>query len=92
MATYDAEEIGALFAERHEATRHLLRTLRPNPRLTGVAAELAQMTWEMSLMVTKRLGDGPELSAGLRKLREAKDCFVLQHIMCDDVKVLSEED
>jgi hypothetical protein len=28
----------------------------------------------------KRLPDGPELTAGLRKLLEAKDCFVRAHL------------
>lgn len=31
--------------------------------------------------VCTRLQDGPELSAGLRKLREAKDCLVTQAVI-----------
>ena len=60
---------------RHPATQglarwftfdHLREDVRPPSR---ACAELAQE------MIDK-LPDGPELSAGLRKLLEAKDCFV----------------
>jgi hypothetical protein len=60
---------------RHPATQqlaqwftfdHLREDLRPP---SAACAELAQE------MINK-VGDGPELSAGLRKLLEAKDCFV----------------
>lgn len=75
-----SEDIGERYADRHEATRHLLRTLRPNPNLTGKAADLARHIWSTACLMVDGLGDGPELSAGLRKLREAKDCFVLQSL------------
>jgi hypothetical protein len=63
---------------RHEATRHLMRTLRPNPNLDGIALDISVATWEHAVHMTSLLGDGPELTAGLRKLREAKDTFVIQ--------------
>ena len=37
------------------------------------------------------LGDGPELSAGLRKLLEAKDCLVRQSILDARRRALSAE-
>jgi len=45
--------------------------LPPGPlrEVSGECAELAE--W-----LIDRLPDGPELTAGLRKLLEAKDCFV----------------
>ena len=33
---------------------------------------------ELARDMVDRLGEGPELTAGLRKLLEAKDCFVRQ--------------
>lgn len=48
------------------ATEHL------PPRLAGVAQPCA----ELAEMMARELPDGPELTAGLRKLLEAKDCFV----------------
>lgn len=68
---------------RHPATQqiarwftfdHLKESLRPP---SFACAELAQ---EM----IDTLPDGPELSAGLRKLLEAKDCFVRAAITATD--------
>ncbi len=42
--------------------------------VSGSSADLAEMMVGM-------LGDGPELTAGLRKLVEAKDCFVRQAVI-----------
>lgn len=42
------------------------------PQLQEVSAELCQLAGRMDLA----LPDGPEKVAGLRKLLEAKDCFV----------------
>lgn len=63
------------FADRHPGTVHLLNFftwahlpdyLQPVSRLMAIAA------FEMC----QQIPDGPELTAGLRKLLEAKDCFV----------------
>lgn len=45
--------------------------------LQGVSAVIASTAIEM----VERLPVGPELSAGLRKLLEAKDCFVRAAIL-----------
>jgi hypothetical protein len=63
---------------RHPSTQHLMKWLRPNPRLDGVALDVATVIWNASCDLLDLLGDGQELSAGLRKLREAKDCGVIQ--------------
>ena len=41
---------------------------------------IAKAVYSTALVMAEFLEDGPELTAGLRKLREAKDCFVLQHL------------
>ena len=61
---------------RHPATTNLLRYfafdhLPPGP-LREASAKCALLAGDMA----ERLPDGPELTAGLRKLLEAKDCFV----------------
>jgi hypothetical protein len=71
----------AKYKDRHPATQHLLDILRPNPRLDGIAADVAQLFWEAAQDSAELLRDGPELTAGLRKLREAKDCFVMQAVL-----------
>jgi len=45
-------------------------------RLQAVSAQFADVAEGM----LEALDDGPELSAGLRKLVEAKDCFVRQAV------------
>ncbi|MEU3269007.1 hypothetical protein [Streptomyces bacillaris] len=62
-------------AERHPATEHLLRYFASDhlpPHLQAVSKPCATLAQELA----DALPDGPELTAGLRKLLEAKDCFV----------------
>jgi hypothetical protein len=66
------------FLHRQPRTQQIVRWLVPNPRLDGIAADIAQLFWEQTLDLTDILSDGDELTAGLRKLVEAKDCMVRQ--------------
>lgn len=66
---------------RDKSTQHLMRWLRPNPRLDGIALDVATVVWNTASDLVTILGDGPELSAMLRKLREAKDCGVIQGLI-----------
>jgi hypothetical protein len=62
-------------SDRHPATVQLLRWFDYGhlpEHLAVVSAEISVAAHKM----VERLPDGPELSAGLRKLLEAKDCFV----------------
>lgn len=64
---------------RHPGTEHLLSLfafehLRPD--LQAVSKPLHDLAFQLA----DTLQDGPELSAGLRKLVEAKDCFVRQAV------------
>jgi hypothetical protein len=61
--------------DRHPATTGLLRYFAYShlpPRLQTVSRPLAELANDM----VAALPDGPELTTGLRKLLEAKDCFV----------------
>lgn len=63
------------FPGRHPGTLGLLRFFEYAhlpARLQGISEPCATLS---SAMVTA-LPDGPELTVGLRKLLEAKDCFV----------------
>jgi len=55
--------------------------LRPNPALNGVAGDVAALVWGAACDLVTILGDGPELSAGLRKLWEAKNSLVMQGLL-----------
>lgn len=60
---------------RHPSTEHLLRYFEYGhlpERLQSYSVPFA----ELALDVVTALPDGPELTAGLRKLLEAKDCIV----------------
>lgn len=60
---------------RHPATFHIARYFAYDhlpPHLRAVSKPCAELAERM----IDALPDGPELTAGLRKLLEAKDCFV----------------
>ena len=60
---------------RHPSTTHLLRYFEYGhlpERLQEFSAPFAELAHD----VVGYLPDGPELTAGLRKLLEAKDCIV----------------
>jgi hypothetical protein len=62
---------------RHPATRQIAAYF--TRVLVSDEAELEEIRlWcaDLSVAMIQRLPDGPELTAGLRKLLEAKDCFV----------------
>lgn len=61
---------------RHEATRQLLRWFDHEHLAPGKPKDLSQWCLMTAELMVKSLDDGPELTAGLRKLLEAKDCFV----------------
>lgn len=61
---------------RHPSSTHMLKVLAPNPNLTEDLANIAEANSDLGLSMFLELPDGPELTAGLRKLVEAKDCFV----------------
>jgi hypothetical protein len=53
-----------------------MRMLEPNPNLPERQHLIAADVQYLARLVFDRVPDGPELTAGLRKLLEAKDCFV----------------
>jgi hypothetical protein len=69
-------------ADRHPGTQHFVPLFAHEhlpPRLQEVSRPCAALATEM----VAALDDGPELTAGLRKLLEAKDCFVRQAVSSD---------
>ncbi|NGO69297.1 hypothetical protein [Streptomyces boncukensis] len=62
-------------AERHPGTTHLLRCFEYG-HLPGRLQAVSEPCHGLAHEMTAALPDGPELTAGLRKLLEAKDCFV----------------
>ncbi|MCK9921600.1 hypothetical protein MXD61_06805 [Frankia sp. AgPm24] len=63
------------FADRHPATRGLLRFFAWE-HLPPHLQDLSRPVGQLAAQLVRALPDGPELTAGLRKLLEAKDCCV----------------
>lgn len=64
------------FKDRHPSSIHMLKVLAPNPNLNGTPRSISDSCFELAWDMFEQLPDGPELTAGLRKLLEAKDAFV----------------
>ncbi len=65
----------ALLEDRHPATTGLLRYFE-YAHLPEHLQVISQISHDAAHEMVRRLPDGPELTTGLRKLLEAKDCFV----------------
>lgn len=63
------------YETRHPATVQLLRWFDFD-HLEGLAQVTSMTCFQAAHHMVRELPDGPELTAGLRKLLEAKDCFV----------------
>lgn len=61
---------------RHPATEHLLKFFAFGHLPEGKPREISSVIANHAHYLALQLPDGPELTAGLRKLLEAKDCFV----------------
>lgn len=60
---------------RHPGTEHLLRYFDYD-HLPAHLQLVSAWSADLAQQMVQHLPDGPELTAGLRKLLEAKDCFV----------------
>ncbi|QOV99527.1 hypothetical protein [Rhodococcus pyridinivorans] len=67
-------------SERHPATNHLLSQFAYG-HLPEHLMNISRMASGLAVQMIEQLDDGPELTAGLRKLLEAKDCFVRQAVI-----------
>lgn len=61
--------------DRHPATRQVARWFA-HDHLPEPLARLSAACESLGRLMVSELPDGPELTTGLRKLLEAKDCFV----------------
>ena len=67
--------------ERHPEVQHVVDLLAPNPNLPRPLLDVSIRCADLRDNLLEQLQDGPELTAGLRKLLEAKDCFVRQALI-----------
>lgn len=66
--------------DRHPATRHF-DSLFTWGHLPSHLQAVSRPFHDLAQKMVDSLPDGPELTAGLRKLLEAKDCFVRQALI-----------
>lgn len=74
------KSIAEVVEGRHPGTQHFAKVFAFEhlpPHLRAVSKQ----SHDLAVLMIEMLADGPELSAGLRKLREAKDCFVTQRVI-----------
>lgn len=70
---------------RHPGVTGLLRWLEPNPKLPEDLRAISAITASTASVIVNAIPvDSPELTEGLRKLLEAKDCFVRAAIVAKD--------
>lgn len=66
----------ATHADRHPATQQILRWFEYQHLREGLPRDISHMHASLAEALVEMLPDGPELTTGLRKLLEAKDCHV----------------
>lgn len=75
--------------ERHPSTVSIMKWFKSDhlpDRLKMIATPIR----EVAETLASRLPDGPELTAGLRKLVEAKDCMVRAELDRDDARYIDQ--
>lgn len=70
------DDIDRMVQHRHPGTIHVARFFKYEHLPEGELRNTSQLCCMTALHLIHWLPDGPELTAGLRKLLEAKDCFV----------------
>ncbi|MGH9247947.1 MAG: hypothetical protein ACRD0W_00280 [Acidimicrobiales bacterium] len=70
---------------RHPSTLQLARWFAYDHLRDPGARQISMHCAALAATMIHDLVDGPELSAGLRKLLEAKDCFVRQSLVVEGV-------
>ncbi len=74
-------EFDAPWAGRHPSTQHFAPLFEYAHLREGAPRNASSVCAHLAEVMVEALPDGPELSAGLRKLLEAKDCFVRAAIL-----------
>lgn len=68
---------------RHPSTQHFA-ALFGYRHLPLPLQHVSKVFHDAAVLMIQMCGDGPELSAGLRKLLEAKDCGIRQRVIDDN--------
>lgn len=77
--------LGPDLTDRHPATKQIVRYFAFGHLPEGPLRDTSAACHSLMASMVASLPDGPELTTGLRKLLEAKDCFVRQALDSPDV-------
>ena len=77
----DDDATSTVWFGRHPSTQHFESLFEYGHLSAGKPRDTSMIVAEVAEGMVETLPDGPELSAGLRKLLEAKDCFVRAAIL-----------
>lgn len=70
--------------DRHPSTQQIARYFEFGHLVNPYLREVSEMCHDLAGDLIVGLPDGPELTTGLRKLLEAKDCFVRAALDIED--------
>lgn len=73
-------------SNRHPATQQVTRWFDYEHLPAGTPRHVSAMCAAMAGELLREIEDGPELTAGLRKLLEAKDCLVRAAIATQEIR------
>ena len=77
---------------RHPGTQQVARWFSYDHLINHAGYEASRLCHALAADMIEDLPDGPELTAGLRKLLEAKDCFVRAALAADDGRAVASEE
>lgn len=72
------------WSDRHAASQHIIQFFSYAHLPEGLMRDTSEACSVLATGLLAGLPDGPELSAGMRKLLEAKDCFVRAALLARD--------
>ena len=73
------------WSDRHASTKHTAQFFSFQHLPVGLMRDISMECCDFADLMIGLIPDGPELSAGLRKLLEAKDCFVRAGLLAKDL-------
>ena len=76
--------VGVDVGDRHQATQQVTRWFEYRHLPAGKPRHVSALCAAMAGELLRELPDGPELTTGLRKLLEAKDCLVRAAIASEE--------
>lgn len=71
-------------SHRHQSVQDIMRWFATDHLPDSKNRDIVQSCEDLALEMIGSIPDDPELTAGLRKLKEAKDCFVCANVAATD--------